>query len=91
MVILTHPFEYVKGDVPGGERCLPNRVNQRRLESLCRFLTENSEDYSAVSIGEAASRWTAEGSTEPPYLQAPMLPALGTMLENKANDLLRWL
>jgi len=88
VVILTHPFEYVKGDVPGGDRSRGNRVS---LKSLCRFVAENSEDYVAVSISEAASRWTLHGSTDPPGLQGPILPALKTMLENKANELLRWL
>jgi len=91
IVILTHPFEYVKSGEPGTESCLPNRMNQRRLDALCRFLADNADEFVAVSMGEAAQRWLAGGTASSRPLRAPLLPALGSLFANKANDLVRQL
>ncbi|HXP32332.1 MAG TPA: hypothetical protein VN832_14655 [Stellaceae bacterium] len=91
IVILTHPFEFIKGDRPGGEGCLPNRINQRRLVSLLEFLADHRDEFAPVSIAEAAPRWLAGQASQPEQIQAPLLPTLRGTLENKANDFLRWL
>jgi peptidoglycan/xylan/chitin deacetylase (PgdA/CDA1 family) len=91
VVILTHPFEYVKGGEPGTAGCLRNRINQRRLQSLCRFIAEHSEEFVAVGFTNAAPRWLAERSTDSIELTAPILPVFARILENKANDLLSFL
>ena len=91
VVILTHPFEYVKGEEPGMPGSLRNRINQRRLRALCRFLAENADAFTSTSFAAAAPRWLAAQSTESIELAAPLLPVLGRILENKANDLLPFL
>src|SRR6185369_1202892 len=45
VVILTHPFEFVKGDRPGKGRTLPNPINQNRLRALCRYLAEHTDQF----------------------------------------------
>ena len=91
IVILTHPFEYVKGAPPGTDGCAQNRINQQRLQTLCRFLAENDHEFVTVGFADAASRWLSEHSTASTELAAPLLPVLGRMLQNKANDLLPFL
>jgi len=91
VVVLTHPFEFVKGDAPGGDRCVANRINQRRLQSVCRFIAENADRFSAVSFGAAASRWLQDGELAAPELEAPLFPVLRRIVENVANDYLRFL
>jgi peptidoglycan/xylan/chitin deacetylase (PgdA/CDA1 family) len=88
VVLLTHPFEFIKGDRldPGSQRA--NRINQRRLERLCAFLAEHHDQFESVSFGEAAPGWLAAPEEPEPRLYAPLLPTLGRMVQNKANDLI---
>ena len=88
IVLLTHPFEFIKGDRldPASQR--PNRINQRRLERLCAFLAEHDDKFESVSFGQAAAGWLAAPEEPEPRLYAPLLPTLARMVENKANDLI---
>jgi hypothetical protein len=90
IVILMHPHEFVKGAKPGWPGVRPNRVTKGRFESLCEFLGENAHEFVPVSFGEAASRWLDEGKLAPPEVSAAIVPSLGTLLQNKVNDLVRW-
>jgi len=91
VVILTHPFEYIKGDTPGGEGCVANRINQRRFESVCRFIRENADRFAAVSFREAAPRWLSGGNQDARELRAPFFPVIRRIFENKVNDHLRFI
>jgi hypothetical protein len=88
IVLLTHPFEFIKGDRLDPKRQRANRINQRRLEQLCAFLAEHDDDFESVSFRDAAAGWLAGPDEPEPDLQAPLLPVLGRMVENGANDLL---
>src|SRR5262245_41282220 len=55
VVILTHPFEYVKYDSPDFSNLAPNRINQQRLASLCRFIRDNPDRYEAATIADLAA------------------------------------
>lgn len=88
VVLLTHPFEFVKGDRldPAAQR--RNRVNQRRLQRTCAFIAAHPDEFDAVSFADAAPGWLS-GAPEPaPSLRAPLLPVLARIAENKANDLI---
>jgi peptidoglycan/xylan/chitin deacetylase (PgdA/CDA1 family) len=86
VVLLTHPFEFIKGDRLDPARCKPNRINQRRLERMCEFIASNPDEFEAVSFHEAAPGWLAAADVPEPALRAPLLPVLARMAENKAND-----
>ena len=88
IVLLTHPFEFIKGDRLDPARQRVNRINQRRLEWLCAFLAAHKEEFESVSFEDAGPGWLAAPDEPEPRLYAPLLPTLGRMVENKANDLI---
>jgi hypothetical protein len=87
VVLLTHPFEFIKGDKLDSARHRINRINQRRLRRMCAFIAANPADFEAVSFADAAPGWLRDGAVPSPALKAPLLPVLARMVENKANDL----
>jgi peptidoglycan/xylan/chitin deacetylase (PgdA/CDA1 family) len=88
IVLLTHPFEFIKGDRLDPARQRANRINQRRLERLCAFLAEHDDAFESVSFAGAGPAWLAAPDRAEPDLHAPLLPVLGRIVENKANDLI---
>jgi hypothetical protein len=88
LVLLTHPFEFIKGDRLDPERQRANRVNQRRLERLCAFLAANRDEFDAPSFAEAAPGWLATPDVAEPHLATPLWPAVRRAVENRANDLI---
>ncbi len=88
VVLLTHPFEFVKGDRLDPARQRANRINQDRLERLCAFLAANRDRFDAPSVAEAAPGWLAAPEAPEPRLATPLWPALGRAVENRANDLI---
>ena len=89
IVVLTHPFEFIKGDRLHPHTWQPNRVNQNRLTRLCDFISRNPHEFRAVSISSAAPRWVAEPEERAPDLAVPAPLAFLRMAENRANDLIR--
>ena len=88
IVLLTHPFEFIKGDRLRPERLRVNRINQGRLERLCAFLAANRDSFDAPSIVEAAPGWLEAADVPEPALETPFWPAVGRAVENRANDLI---
>lgn len=86
VVILTHPFEFIKGDRADPATHRVNRVNQRRLQQTCKFIADNPSDFEAVSFASAAPGWLESASVADPDLRAPLVSVLARMAENKAND-----
>jgi hypothetical protein len=84
-VILTHPFEFIKGSEG---RVRPNRTNKARLEKLCAFIAANGNSFVSTSFGRAETRWRAAPVVPSPDLRAPLIPVLSRMVKNKVNDLL---
>lgn len=87
VVLLTHPFEFIKGDRDEPARQRTNRINQRRMERLCAFLAEHQAEFTAVSFAQAAPAWLAAPPVPSPSLRAPLLPVLSRMVQNRVNDL----
>ncbi|WP_119459543.1 polysaccharide deacetylase [Rhodospirillaceae bacterium SYSU D60014] len=90
VVLLTHPFEFVKKRNFRYEVLRRNRINQQRLVSLCRFLQEHDQDFVSCSFTQGADRWlSSDGSTDP-HLQTS--PVFGFMraAQNYVNDRLWW-
>ena len=88
VVVLTHPFEFFKTRDDRYTRLRRNRVNQQRLEGLCRFLRENDRDFVTRSFGEASGDWLAAADTDCPAIRAPMMASVSRMVQNKVNDAL---
>lgn len=87
MVLLTHPFEFIKGDRLDPARQRANGINKRRMQRMCAFIAEHPADFSSVSFAQAAPAWLAMDDVPAPALSAPLLPVLARMVGNKANDL----
>jgi hypothetical protein len=87
LVLLTHPFEFMKGDRLDPARQRRNRINRARMERLCAFIADNPDDFEATSFAAAAPGWLAAPDVPEPQLTAPLPHVLARMIENKANDL----
>ncbi len=91
LVILTHPFEFVKYAVPGLTNMYPSRVNQGRLRKLCAFLAENGDRFEVATIGQLASRTASAARGSNVLLKAPWWQVAGRMVENVLNDHVKFL
>jgi hypothetical protein len=89
IVLLTHPFEFVKRLDEDYIAMEPSRVNQTRLRALCEWVSASSDCRSAT-FRERAPIWIEKGSVDDQPLAAPLSAALTRMVENKLNDLIRW-
>ncbi len=87
VVILTHPFEYFKTNGERFEKLTRNRVNQQRLEKLCRFIHSHPDDFVTMDFASAAERWRAQEEAENICLTMPPWYAVGRKLHNKLNDM----
>lgn len=88
VVILTHPFEYVKKRDFRYSRLTRNRVNQMRLARLCAFLKDNERDFRTITFGAAREDWLARGAAPAPRIKSAMAATVSRMAENKINDLI---
>lgn len=86
VVILTHPFEFIRGGRPGYHRIEPNRVNQQRLIKLCRFLAAGRSEFRPISLGGAAKHWLLNQPTANGPLHVSLPRAAYRMMENKLNE-----
>lgn len=85
VVILSHPFEFVKY-AAGSSRFRPNPINQARLRRLCAFIVEHPTEFVSQDFRGGAPSWLAE---EAPAIRigAPLPAVLLRIVENKVNDL----
>jgi hypothetical protein len=58
--IVTHSFEYFYVESIRGRRGRRNWLNERRLEDLCAFLAERSDDFEVETVGTLAKRLPVE-------------------------------
>ena len=54
VVIVTHPFEFVKKRDFRYTNLRPNRIIQDRFRRLCAFLAENNDRFEVVPLAVAA-------------------------------------
>lgn len=81
VVVLTHPFEYVKHRDITYETLYPDRISRRRLRNLCAFLA-NEPDFEAACMSQVDEE---AGSERDDLLEVPPLLAAGRMLVNRLN------
>jgi hypothetical protein len=87
VVLLTHPFEFVKYTSPGFGNIRPNGINQDRLRHLCRHLADNADRFETVPMGGLRASGTAAASGRNTLLRVPVHRTLGRILENRVNSL----
>ena len=85
IVILTHPFEFVKKRDFRYKTLIRNRVNQGRLQKLCAFIQTHSDDFVSADFSEQHQNWV-QSEVEQAYIEMPSLYAVGRKLHNKLND-----
>jgi hypothetical protein len=83
VVIVTHPFEYVKKKDFRYRGMRANRMVQRRLDTLCSFLAANSDSFAVVPLEEAARLSQPESA---PPLHGQALRATLRAAANVVND-----
>ena len=84
VVLLTHCHEFVKGDMRTDLQA--NRLNQRRLDALCRFLHDGADRFEVTTMDRMAVEPPAFDDDLPAMLGVPARLALGRMLQNKLSD-----
>ena len=87
LVVLTHPFEFFKFDGYRYENRRRNWINQGRLAALCKLVTQNSEDFLCVPIGEGSEGWLAAGGTQDTFLKGSSAGTLQRLFANQYNNL----
>jgi hypothetical protein len=87
IVVLTHPFEFVKHRDFRFRELRRDRVNQRRLERLLEFLSRHGAEFAATTFGQSGDAWVAAGERPGPLLQAPAHLTLNRVAENAVNTL----
>lgn len=84
VVLLTHCHEFVKGDMRTDLKA--NRLNQRRLVALCRFLRDAGDRFEVTTMDRMASARDDEVAGPDPLLAVPARFALTRMLQNQLSD-----
>lgn len=83
VVILSHPFEFIKNQDNQLHHARRNRINQHRFIKLCRFLADNQDHYETCVFKDLAAHCQNNGQNRP--LRVPAGLSLGRALENKLN------
>jgi len=84
VVLLTHPFEFVKYTSPGFGDVRPNPMNQIRLRRLCEYLARHDDEFETVPVTALEAQSPASRNT---VLHVPMHRTLGRILQNQWNGL----
>ncbi len=87
VLVLTHPFEFVKHRDAAYRELFVDRLNRRRLEQLCHFV-QSEPGLESVCTGEVPAR-ASPGPDRP--LTVPPAQALARMLSNWTNQRILWL
>lgn len=87
IVILTHPFEFVKKADWQFNKLNRNRVNQTRLKKLCQFIRQNDQDFVSTSFAASHEKWCAS-ELQQPHVKIPGFYSFGRKIHNKINDLI---
>lgn len=85
VVIITHPFEFVKNhkDASGRRK---NSINQKKLSQLCKFVADHPDQFRMATFGADGDRWLTQGGQASPNLLASSWPVIKRVIENKFND-----
>ena len=85
VVLLTHCHEFVKGQTRAATSA--DRVNQKRLVAVCRFLQAASDRFELTTMERMVHLPETERSTSDPLLSVPAHLAMLRLAQNKLNEL----
>ena len=85
VVLVTHPFEFIKKADFRYSSLRPNRLVQSRLKRLCQFLTQNSERFQVSTFGALAKQMPLAEEAAP-TLQSSVAKSLIRSAQNLVND-----
>jgi len=85
VVLLTHCHEFVKGDMRG--RLYVDRVNQRRLQAVCRHLARHSSRFEVTTMDRMVGLAEREPSPTDALIRVPLHHTLVRLVQNKLNEL----
>lgn len=86
IIVVTHPFEFIKKDGPRYARLTANRINQSRFHWLCTYLAENSGRFSVVTMRDLAERAPQNPNRALPELSGAAIPSMMRSAQNVLND-----
>lgn len=86
VVVLTHTFEYFKRDGFRFRRLRVNRINQARLDALCRFVAAHPHDFVALDFARAAKSWRERPEDPSRPLDGAAHRTVLRMATNALND-----
>ena len=87
VVVLSHPFEFIKYR-KGSTAFRPNPINQARLQRLCAFISEHPRDFVSQDFRRGALEWGAAQQKPSTKIGVSLPAALLRAVENGVNDLL---
>lgn len=85
VIILTHPFEFIKKSDFRYTKTTANRLNQHRLQKLCEFIQTHDQEFMSTDFTLSAKHWVNQEVNDP-FIAIPSIYSLGRKLENKLND-----
>ena len=85
VVVLTHPFEFVKRTDFRYRDMRRNRINQGRLRRLLDFCRRHPDEFAVTTFGRSSAGWRAAGSRPGALLRVPTHLAFGRMAQNLVN------
>jgi hypothetical protein len=86
LIIVTHPFEFLKRDGFRYNRMAVNRINQGRFRGLCSYLVDNTSHFSVTTIGKLAQEEPLDLNKEPRELTGNAFPSFLRSAQNALND-----
>ncbi|MFO1187838.1 MAG: hypothetical protein U1E87_10575 [Alphaproteobacteria bacterium] len=86
VIIVTHPFEFIKKDGPRYAKLTANRINQSRFRWLCAYLAKNPDRFPVVTMSELAQRPPLKLNRHVPELASAAIPSLLRSAQNVLND-----
>jgi hypothetical protein len=89
VVIVTHPFEFVKKQDFRYTNLRPNRTIQDRFRRLCAFLSANSDKFEVMPLAAAAN--AVDGRREWTELRGNAFDSTVRAVANALNDRLRFI
>lgn len=89
VVILTHPFEFVKNQNQQYTDFNINKINQSRFIKLCSYLQEQKDHFETMTFSELKTADVVGTGSENTLLKVPMLSAFKRLLENQVNNYIK--
>jgi len=86
VVIVTHPFEFVKRDSDQYTKMAVNKVNQQRFRWLCSYLAANTDRFEVVTLAELAQREPERLNERPAELSGKITSSVARSVQNVLND-----